>query len=199
MAGDPDTVLGLFREPDQVAEALDRLRGAGFPGRDLKVLSASPYPEGAFGEAPEQHHLYVFPFVGAACGFAIGLLLTIGTQLAYPLDTGGKPILSIPPMINVMYEGTMLGAIIATVLGVLFESRLPDLSDAPYDPRISEGYLGVLVLHAGRQLGAAEQALRDAGALDLVPGRTAPAPEQPDGPVPEARPRRTVGAPDARR
>src|ERR687886_1137310 len=138
------TLLAVFREPEAVADAMDALRGAGFTGRELTVLSGTPYPEGAFGEEPVRHRLYVFPFIGAACGFAVGLLLTIGTQLSFPLVTGGKPILSIPPMINVIYEGTMLGAIVATVAGVLFESRLPDLGDAPYDPRISEGYLGVL-------------------------------------------------------
>lgn len=163
-----DALLGLFRDADSVANALDALRAAGFAGADLKVLTDTPYPPGAFGEEPERHRLYVFPFVGAACGFSVGLLLTIGTQLAYPMVTGGKPILSIPPMINVMYEGTMLGAILFTVLGILFESRLPDLSAAPYDRRITEGYLGVLVTRADGRASAAEQALRQAGAVDVV-------------------------------
>jgi hypothetical protein len=166
----PGALLGVFREPDDVARALDGLRAAGFAGHDLVVLSGAPYPEGAFGEEPERHRLYVYPLVGAACGFAVGLLLTIGTQLAYPLVTGGKPILAIPPMINVIYGGTLLGAILLTVLGVLLESRLPDFSEAPHDPRISQGYLGVLVTRAGDdgRRGAAERALRRAGAVDVV-------------------------------
>ncbi|MBI4491337.1 MAG: DUF3341 domain-containing protein [Chloroflexi bacterium] len=166
-----EAVLGLFREPEAVARALDGLRAAGFAGHELKVLSGAPYPEGAFGEEPERHRLYVFPFIGAACGFSVGLLLTVGTQLSYPLATGGKPILSIPPMINVMYEGTMLGAILFTVLGILFESRLPDLRDwrsEPYDPRISEGYLGVVVTRAEGRVAAVDRTLRDAGAVDVV-------------------------------
>lgn len=161
-------VLGLFRDPDSVANALDALRAANFDGQDLKVLSDTPYPEGAFGEERENHRLYVFPFIGATCGFAVGLLLTIGTQLAYPMVTGGKPILSVPPMVHVMYEGTMLGAILFTIIGIIFESRLPDMGPAPYDPRISEGYLGVLVTRTGGRLDLAERALRDAGALDIV-------------------------------
>lgn len=162
-------LLAIFRQPEEVADALDALRRAGVPGQQTSVLSDSPYPEGAFGEEPVRHRLYVYPFAGAACGLAVGLLLTIGTQLSYPLVTGGKPILSIPPMINVMYEGTLLGAIIATVLGVLFESRLPDLRAVPYDRRLAEGYLGVLVT-AAEAPAAAEQALYDAGAIDVIKG-----------------------------
>jgi hypothetical protein len=162
------SLLALFREPEDVARALDTLRAAGFQGRDLEVLSDSPYPEGAFGEEPVRHHLYIFTLVGALAGLVVGVLLTIGTQLSYPLVTGGKPILSIPPMINIIFEGTMLGAIIFTVLGVLFESRLPRLGRVPYDPRISEGYLGVVVAGADGRLDAAESAVRAAGAVDVV-------------------------------
>src|SRR5207253_7864559 len=137
---------------------------AGF--RKLTVLSDAPYPEGAFGEDPEPHRLFVFPFVGAACGLAVGLLLVIGTQLSFPLVTGGKPLLSIPPMINVLYEGTLLGAIVVTVVGVVFESRLPDFTGDPYDPRISEGFVGVLVTRlSDRSEAAAESVLRGAGAI----------------------------------
>jgi hypothetical protein len=162
------TVLALFRDPESVADAMDALRGAGFAGRDLTVLSGTPYPEGAFGEEPVRHRLYVFPFIGAACGFAVGLLLTIGTQLSFPLVTGGKPILSIPPMINVLYEGTLLGALVFTVLGVIFESRLPDLGGTPYDPRISEGYLGLVVRGPDDRRLEAERLLRSAGAEDVI-------------------------------
>jgi cobalamin synthase len=48
-----------------------------------------PYPEGTFGEEPGTHRVYVFTFVGAACGLAVGLLVTIGTQLSFPMVTGG--------------------------------------------------------------------------------------------------------------
>jgi hypothetical protein len=170
---DDRAVLGLFRTADEAAQAMTALRGAGFGGDSLEVLSDSPYPEGAFGEEKVKHHLYLFPLFGAACGFAAGLFLTIGTQIAYPVVTGGKPILSIPPMINVVYEGTLLAAIVMTVWGVIYESGLPASSDAPYDPRISEGYLGVMVTAPATQLAEAERALRDANAVDVV--RSTPA------------------------
>lgn len=161
-------LLGLFREPEQAARAVAGLRAAGVQGRDLDVLTDTPYPEGAFGEEPVRHRLYLFTLAGALAGLVVGLLLTIGTQLSYPLVTGGKPILSIPPMLTIVFEGTMLGAIVFTVLGVVFESRLPRLGGQLYDPRISEGYLGVLVRPAEGHAAAAERELRAAGAVEIV-------------------------------
>ena len=115
----------------------------------------------------QRHHLYVFPFVEAALGLAVALLVTIGTQLAYPVVTGGKPLLSIPPMLIVSYEGMLLGAILFTVIGVLFESRLPRLKLGLYDTRITEGLIGLLVNCPDDKSGAIQQILRDNGATDI--------------------------------
>lgn len=175
------SMLGLYAEPEAAARAVGALKQAGFGPHDIDVLTDTPYPEGAFGEPHVRHRLFVFPLIGAACGFAVGLLLTIGTQIDYPLVTGGKPILSIPPMVNVMYEGTMLGAIIFTVLGILFESRLPWFGPAPYDPRISEGYVGILVAAPDGRLDEAERLLRGAGAADVVHENGLEAAQQGDG------------------
>ncbi len=166
--GETAAMLGLFHEPDGAARAVARLRAAGIDGRDLDVLSDAPYPENAFGEEPTEHQLYAFTLAGALAGLVLGLLLTFGTQLSYPLVTGGKPILAIPPMLIIIFEGTMLGAIVFTVAGVLYEARLPRLGRALYDPRIAEGQLGVLVTRVGDRAEVAERALREAGAHDIV-------------------------------
>ena len=68
--------------------------------------------------------VYIFPFVRALLG------LTFMTPVAYPLVTRGKPILSLTV---VSYEGTMLGAILFTVLGIIFESGLPKPKTGLYD------------------------------------------------------------------
>ena len=71
------SILGLFRTPEEAAGAFDRLRAAGIAPNHIKALTDSPYPDGAFGEELEHHRLYVFPFMGAAIGFTMGLLVTI--------------------------------------------------------------------------------------------------------------------------
>ena len=165
------SVLGLYTEEDSAADALDNLRDAGFEEGEYELLPGTPYPEGTFGEAEPEHHLFRWPLIGAACGFTGGLIITAGTQMAYPLITGGKPILSIPPMAIIMYEGTMLGAIIFTIIGIIFESRLPRLFMGAYSEKITEGHIGVTVTTEEGRTGVAEEALKKAGAEgDIIRG-----------------------------
>ena len=161
-------ILGLFEDPNYAAEAGDALQRANISPQDYDFLTDAPYPEGAFGERHESHRLYVFPFVGALIGLTVGIILTSMTQLAYPLTQGGKPILSLPPMAVVTYESTMLSAIIFTILGILFESRLPKMKMGLYDTRITEGYIGVLVTVEEEQLNEVSGILTQAGAVDVV-------------------------------
>lgn len=162
-----EQILGLCRDPNTAAEAVEALEQKGFTGNDYEILTSMPYPEGTFGEKPAKHRLYIFPFIGAASGFSAALLLTMGTQLFPPLVTGGKPILSIPPMILIMFEGTMLGTILFTVIGVIFESRLFGPKLGLYDRRITEGYIGLLVTSTPERTAEAEQIMAGAGVADF--------------------------------
>lgn len=170
------SILGLFDNADSAADATDVLLENGCAQEDFDVLTGSPYPEGAFGEKEPKHHIYVFPIIGALMGFCVALLLTSGTQIAYPMVTGGKPILGIPPAIIIAYEGTLLAAVIFTIIGIVFESRLPRAKLDPYDPRITEGYIGLLVSCPEEKVDELDQALRRSSAVDVIhqKGRTFP-------------------------
>ena len=157
-------VLAIFRNDQDAADATDALQGLGMSNGDFEILSGVPYPEGAFGERIKRLRIYVFPFVGALLGLAVALLLTIGTQISYPMVTGGKPILSIPAMAIVSYEGTMLGAILFTVIGIIFESRLPRPKLGLYDDRITAGFIGILIGCQEERISRVQQAMRKVGA-----------------------------------
>ena len=161
-------MLALFKEEEAAANATEALQGAGHSNETFDILTGSPYPEGAFGEMEPKHRLYVFPLMGAITGFSVGLLLMTATQAAFPLVVGGKPILSIPAMLIPMYEGTMLGAILFTVAGIIFESRLPNLKGGLYDPRITEGYIGITMRVPAETAPSVEQILKQAGADDIL-------------------------------
>ena len=65
----------------------------------------------------------------------LGYLLTRFTQFVYPLPTGGMPIA--PPWTNgiIIYEMTMLGAILTTVITLLVTAQLAALRPAPLRSR----------------------------------------------------------------
>ena len=161
-------MLALFREEEAVANATERLEQEGYSEEQVEILTDSPYPEGAFGEKEVKHKLYVFPFVGALLGLSVAILLTTATQAAFPMVTGGKPILSLPPMVIIAYEGMMMGAILFTVLGIFFESRLPNPWAGLYDPRITEGYIGVSVNIPEDKTSSVRQILTAAGAEEVL-------------------------------
>ena len=164
-------ILGLFEDANYAAEAGDALKEANISEENYDFLTDAPYPEGAFGEREERHRLYVFPLVGALIGLTIGILMTSMTQMAYPMVQGGKPIMSLPPMAVVTYESTMLTAIVFTIIGIVFESRLPKTKRGLYDTRITEGYIGVLVNVEEDELQRVYNILTQAGAIDIVRDR----------------------------
>ena len=161
------SILGLYTNANYAAEAGEALEKDGFSNEDYDFLTDTPYPEGALGERHSSHRIYVFPFVGALLGLSVALLLTVGTQISWPLVTGGKPVLSVPPMAIISYEGTMLGAILFTIIGILFESRLPRLRMGLYDDRITEGHIGVIVSCEEKKVDSVEHILTQAGAVDI--------------------------------
>ncbi len=161
------TVLGVFSDAESAATAGDELKSAGIPDTDYDFLTDSPYPEGSLGERDEPHRLYLYPFIGALLGLSSGIMITAMTQVAYPLVTGGKPVLSLPPMAIVCYEGTMLGAILFTVIGIVFESRLPKFDLGLYDNRITQGFLGLRVKAEPEQSREVVQIMNAAGAVDV--------------------------------
>ncbi len=163
-------ILGLYSDLDSAIAGVDKLAEAGIQREDFEVLSNAPYPEGAFGHDHSTSRLGLWPVVGACCGFAVGLLITGGTQVVYPMVTDGKPLFSIPPMVIIMYEGTMLAAVIFTVLGAIFESRLPRFVRDVYDTRITDGYIGILVHSPEDRLNGAVEAMRATGAEDVKMG-----------------------------
>jgi hypothetical protein len=79
----------------------------------------------------------------------------VGTERAWPLVTGGMPIVAWYPNLVIIFEMTMLGAIVTTVVSLLVAAKLPRFSKSLYDPAVSDGKILVGVV------GGAE-AVRDA-------------------------------------
>ena len=170
------SVVGLFSSADDAARSVRGLKDAGFAGDKLTVLSAIPYPEGAFGTDTGRSWIRPFAFVGGVCGAVAGIFLVAGTAMAYPLPTGGKPIVPIPVVMVITYELTVLSVVLFALFRFLFEARLPGSKGRLYDPRISEGMIGVIArCETDEQARRAEATMSSLGAEETrrVEGRVA--------------------------
>lgn len=168
-SGNAIQVVGLFRNPSAAGQATYELVERGFPGESLAVMSSIPYPEGAFATGHRRSPVMFFSAVGAVAGVTLGLLFAAGTALLYPLPTGGKPVLAWPSIGVIVYEFTMLSAILLTVLGFLLLARLPRRRPEGYDRRVGDGYIAVAVPCRSEQRAAiAEQTLSAAGAEEVT-------------------------------
>ncbi|MFQ5881406.1 MAG: DUF3341 domain-containing protein [Candidatus Methylomirabilales bacterium] len=166
MARASSGLVGSFRHLDSLLEAIERLRQAGH--RDLQSLS--PVPHHAIDEALEKpaSPVRVFTLIGCLLGGITGLILTVAPSLNYPLITGGKPIVSIPPFLIIIFELTILFGGLLTLGGMLLNARLPRMHIGPaYDPRFSEDRFGLWVRCEVKDFDAVAQLLQSAGAEEV--------------------------------
>ena len=162
-------VYGLYPDPDSAQRAVDLLRDANVKDRNIVVLSSEPFDEYEFGR---RDHKTVIPWLAALGGLVCGasaFLFVAFTQKVYPLPTGGMPIVSLWPNGIITYEFTMFGAILTTLVTLIITARSPRDSARLFDPEVSNGKILIGVVNPAEGLrGAAEQALRNAGAESVV-------------------------------
>jgi len=159
-------LLGIFTHLDALLQAIHRLRDAGY--RDSGVFSPLPRHELEEALAMGPSPVRLFTLVGAILGATTGFVLTIATSLHYPLITSGKPIVSIPPFLVIVFELTILFGALATILGMLLNIRLPRLKLQPdYDPRFSGDRFGLWVRCQGDQIDAAQRILHSCRAEEV--------------------------------
>jgi len=138
-------LMGLFHESTDTADAIDRLYEMKIPEEDILVMTGVPYPEQALGRHSEWLRLPVIVLVGALTGFLFGVFLAVGTPTFYPLTVGGRPIITGPPAVVIIFVFTMMATIVSTFLGVLWEMGFPSFENKYYHRLVTSGHLAVLV------------------------------------------------------
>lgn len=99
-------VLGSFAQPAAAAGAIRALKAEGFT--QVRAAMPAPFPEVVAAIGKQRSPIDYITFPGALLGLFCGIGLTVGTSLAWPLVVGGKPIVSIPPFVIVIFEVTVL-------------------------------------------------------------------------------------------
>jgi Alternative complex III, ActD subunit len=116
-----------FSKRTEFITKLKELLESGVSPKKLKVVM--PHPDHEAEEIVEKYvppsKLKYFTLAGTLSGFIGGFALTIGTVLDWPLITGGKPLISIPAFIVIVFEMTILLGATVSLLGFLLLSRLP--------------------------------------------------------------------------
>ena len=167
---EPQTYVALFEDPEPVAQVLERLRALGIDDRHIQIQSGVPWLAQAFGRPAKISAVPKYSMVGALMGFGTAIALYFGTPALYPLRVGGFPLFSLPPAFVVIFELTMLGLIIATFLGVFFESLLPPVvGKRVYHPEVSDGAIAVFFQVPATLVERAKEVLAQAGASDIEP------------------------------
>jgi Protein of unknown function (DUF3341) len=133
------TVYALYPDPGAAQRAVDELRAAGVPNRDITVISSEPFEAYEFSHRDKATWLYWIAGFGGLVGCSAGTFLTWYTESAWPLVTGGMPIVAWWPNLIVMFELTMLGAILATVIALFASGPLLRSRPSLHDPEVMEG------------------------------------------------------------
>jgi len=161
-------VYAMYPDGDSAQRAVDGLRAAGFVDRDITVISAQPMEDYEFSEMNKSTWLWYIASAGGFLGLCASTWLVRMTELAWPLQTGNMPIVAWWPNLIVIFEMTMLGAILATVVTLLVTAGLVRRMPALYDPEVSDGKILVGVANpAEASLPDLERALRAGGAAQL--------------------------------
>jgi hypothetical protein len=138
------TLLALFANIDPAAAALDQLRALGLADDQMNVISGIPVTEAVLGRPQQWSNVPRLALGGAVAGFAVGLFLSMGTPLLYPILVGGQPLIHGAPTVVVVFEMTMLGLLVSTFVGVFLDSRYPSYTPKEYVAEISDGKIAVL-------------------------------------------------------
>jgi mono/diheme cytochrome c family protein len=160
-------LLGLFHEATPTADTIDQLRKLGVSDEKITVMSGIPYRAEILGRPRPRRGVGLITLVGSVLGLLTGLFLTAGLFLLYPLVQGGQPIVPIPPSLIILFELTMLGTMWAAFFGFLNANRLPVFTSQVYDPRITEGHIGVLARVDEALADRVESILKENGAHHL--------------------------------
>src|SRR5207249_4558599 len=143
------------------------LRRAGVADSAITVISDQPMEAYEFGEMNRATRIWYIASGGGIVGLLFATWLTRMTELAWPLQTGNMPIVAWWPNLIVMFELTMLGAILATVLTLLVTARLPARTPKLYNPSVTNGQILVGIENPA-DAAAAERALVAGGGAEIT-------------------------------
>lgn len=159
--------LAKFSQPLEARGAIRRLIQAGVSAEEMEVMTSQPIHGEPFLPEKKPTKLRTWAISGAAIGLVGGCALATITALNYPIPKGGMPIVAPWTVGLVTYETTMLGAVLATLAGLLIELRLPNFKKLPYDESVVDGGVLLAVKCGDQTRTAIQDVVNTAGATKV--------------------------------
>jgi hypothetical protein len=118
-------LVAEFDRPEALKVAVERARKHGF----THIEAFSPFPVEGLAEALDFRESAIAPVMlgGAIVGALAGFLIQVGANLDFPLNIGGRPVVSVPAFLLITFELMVLGAVCSMILAMLLLNRLPRL------------------------------------------------------------------------
>lgn len=120
----PAVILAEFDDPNTVLHAAEKVRDAGYRKWDVHT----PYPvhgmDAAMGMGDSALGWIVLVMALTGLASAAGLMIW-ANGIEYPIIIGGKPPVSIPSMIPICFELTILFSALGCFFGMLGLNNLP--------------------------------------------------------------------------
>ena len=159
-------IYGLYSSGRLAQQAVNRLKAAGIVERDIVVMSAQPMEDFEFGRSDSKTWMWWIACAGGLIGMATAFGLSWLTEMSWPINVGGLPTFAWWPNLIIIFELTMLGAILATVITLVVSAGLGRRA-AFYDPAVTDGKILVGVANPS------ESSVRDLeSALAAIQGAT---------------------------
>jgi hypothetical protein len=168
------TLLALFEDIDPAAEAIDKLHEMGVTDERLNVISGVPITHKMLGRPHPWTNVSRLALGGAIAGFFFGLFLNFGTPNLYSVRVGGQALTPVPPGLIIVFEMTMLFALLSTFLGVFLDSFFPNYGPMQYVPQISDGKIGIFFKVPEGEEGQFADAMNQLGAESVMPTEARP-------------------------
>ena len=156
-------VYGLYADPRTAQQAVDNLRAEGVNDAAITVISSEPFEHFEFGHRDAKTSMPWIATAAAVAGMVATYYLLGASQMSWPLKTSGMPIVPLWTNLIIIFEMTMLSAIMATVITLIVTGFVGQRGKL-YDPEVSDGYILVGVENPS-------DADRYAAALNVIGGR----------------------------
>jgi ActD protein len=155
-------VYALYPDGQAAQQAVNRLRATGVTDDEMTIISAQPMEDYEFGHMHRATWMWWIACGGGLLGMAIAFGLAWVTEMSWPMNVGGLPVLAWWPNVIIIFELTMLGAILATVITLVVSAGL-GRGGGLYDPAVSDGKILVGVENPSGDIQRLEQALAAPG------------------------------------